>query len=77
MDAESFIDTARPPASSKEELIREPLESFCKLLCRLTFVLARLYAAMLEALFVLILIILVFLYFIVLRLPCRLRIAFV
>jgi hypothetical protein len=28
MEADSFIDTANPPASSKEELIREPLESF-------------------------------------------------
>jgi hypothetical protein len=64
MDADNFIDTANPPASSSEELIREPLESLCRLFCRFTFVLPRLYAAMLEAVLVLILIIFVFLYFI-------------
>jgi hypothetical protein len=62
MDADNFIETAKPPASSSEELIREPLESLCKLFCRFTFVLPRLYAAMLEAVLVLIVIIFVFLY---------------
>jgi hypothetical protein len=63
MDADNFIETANPPASSIEELMREPLESLCRLFCRFTLVLLKLYAAMLEALFVLILIIFVFLYF--------------
>jgi len=64
MDADNFIDTANPPASSTEELIREPLDSLCRLFCRFTLVLVKLYAAILEALLVLMLIILVFLYFI-------------
>ena len=63
MDADNFIDTARPPASSIEELMRDPLESLCRLFCRFTLVLPKLYAAMLEAVFVLMLIIFVFLYF--------------
>jgi hypothetical protein len=63
MDAESFIETAKPPASSNEELMREPLESLLRLRCRFTFVLLRLYAAVVAAVFVLMLIILVFLYF--------------
>jgi hypothetical protein len=63
IDADNFIDTAKPPASSDEELILEPLESLWRLFWRLTLVLLRLYAAMLEAPFILILIIFVFLYF--------------
>jgi hypothetical protein len=63
IDADNFIDTAKPPASSDEELIREPLDSLCRLFCRFTFELLKLYAARLDAVFVLILIIFVFLYF--------------
>jgi hypothetical protein len=33
------MDTARPPASSKEELMREPLESLLRLRWRFTLVL--------------------------------------
>ena len=61
--ADNFIDTARPPASSKDELIRDPLESRAKLLCRFVFVLFKLYAAHEDTIFVLTVIILVFLYF--------------
>jgi hypothetical protein len=64
IDADNFIDTAKPPASSDEELIREPLDSLCRLFCMFTFELLKLYAARLDAVFVLILIIFVFLYFI-------------
>jgi hypothetical protein len=42
MDALIFMDTASPPASSKDELMREPLERRLRLLWRLTFVLLRL-----------------------------------
>ena len=42
IDALIFIDTASPPASSKEELMREPLESRLRLRWRLTLVLLRL-----------------------------------
>jgi hypothetical protein len=42
IEALIFIDTARPPASSNEELIREPLESRLRLLWRFTLVLLRL-----------------------------------
>ena len=45
IEALIFIDTASPPASSKEELIREPLERRLRLLWRLTLVLLRLYEA--------------------------------
>jgi hypothetical protein len=70
MDAESFIETARPPASSADELMRDPLESRLRLRCRFTLVLLRLYAAAEEALFVLMLIIVVFLYlFVFAQLP--------
>jgi hypothetical protein len=64
------MDTANPPASSNEVLIRDPLESFCRLRCKLVLVLLRLYAAAEEALFVLMLIIVVFLYlFVFTQLP--------
>jgi len=63
IEAESFIETASPPASSKDELIRDPLESLWRLLCNCAFVLPTLYAARLEAVLVLMLIIFVFLYF--------------
>jgi hypothetical protein len=76
MDADNFIETAKPPASSEELLIREPLESLCRLFCRFTLVLPRLYAAILEAVLVLIVIIFVFLYFYVLQLPRRDRAVF-
>jgi hypothetical protein len=42
MDALSLMDTASPPASSNEELMREPLESRLRLLCKLTLLLPRL-----------------------------------
>ena len=45
IDALNFIETASPPASSKEELIRNPLDSRFRLFWRLTFVLLRLYEA--------------------------------
>jgi hypothetical protein len=64
MDAESFIETANPPASSAGELMRDPLESRLRLFWRFTLVLLRLYAAAEEALFVFILSIVVFLYFV-------------
>jgi hypothetical protein len=67
MDAESFIETANPPASSAGELMRDPLESRLRLFWRFTLVLLRLYATAEEALFVLILIIVVFLYYLYLR----------
>jgi hypothetical protein len=70
MDAESFIETARPPASSADELMRDPLESRLRLFWRFTLVLLRLYAAAEEAVLVLILIIVVFLYlFVFTQLP--------
>jgi hypothetical protein len=72
--ADNFIDTARPPASSKDELIRDPLESRAKLLCRFVFVLFKLYAAHEDTIFVLTVIIPVFLYFF-LQLPRCYRVA--
>jgi hypothetical protein len=42
IEADNFIDTASPPASSNDELIRDPLESLCKLLCKFTFVFPKL-----------------------------------
>jgi hypothetical protein len=33
IEADNFIDTANPPASSKDELIREPLDNLFKLRC--------------------------------------------
>jgi hypothetical protein len=42
MEALSLMATASPPASSNEELMREPLESLFRLLCRLVFVFDRL-----------------------------------
>jgi hypothetical protein len=58
MAADNLIDTAIPPASSTAELIRDPLDSRFRLFCRFAFVLSKLYAAKLDAVFVLILIIL-------------------
>jgi hypothetical protein len=60
--ADSLIETASPPGSSEEELIRNPLESLCKLLCKFTFVLLTLYDAAMDAIFVFMLIMFVFLY---------------
>jgi hypothetical protein len=44
MAAASFMETARPPASSDELTIREPLDKRCKLFCNDTLVIARLLA---------------------------------
>jgi hypothetical protein len=56
--ADNLIDTANPPASSTDELIRDPLESRLRLRCKLALMLFKLYAAALAAVFELILIIL-------------------
>src|ERR1700676_5108063 len=52
--ADSFMDTARPPASSDGLTIFEPLESRLRLICNIELEAARLFAAMLAAMFVLI-----------------------
>jgi len=46
---DSFIETARPPASSDGVTIFEPLESRLRLFCRFTFEAARLFAAAVAA----------------------------
>ena len=50
--AESFMDTARPPASSAGLTIFEPLESRLRLVCNLALEAARLLAAMMADIFV-------------------------
>src|ERR1043166_2568826 len=51
--ADSFIATARPPASSAGLTIFEPLESRFRLFCNISFEAARLFAATVAAKFVL------------------------
>jgi len=50
--AESFIETAKPPASSDGFVIREPLESLVMLFWSCAFDAARLLAAMMADMFV-------------------------
>jgi hypothetical protein len=52
MDADSFMETARPPASSAGDMIRRPLESLARLFCKLLLFLLRLDAAADAAVFV-------------------------
>src|SRR5277367_5279097 len=52
--AESFMDTARPPASSAGLTIFDPLDSLLRLVCRFEFDIARLSAAMIAEMLVLI-----------------------
>src|SRR5471030_1893405 len=47
--AASFIETARPPASSAGETILEPLESRLRLFCNISLEAARLFAATVAA----------------------------
>jgi hypothetical protein len=51
--AVSFIDTARPPASSEASAMREPLERRAKLFCKRELLLLRLSAERDAAVFVL------------------------
>jgi hypothetical protein len=48
-EADNFIDTARPPASSAGLTIFEPLESRLRLFCRLVVDEARLFEASVAA----------------------------
>src|SRR5258708_15598536 len=52
--ASSFMDTARPPASSAGDTILEPLESLLRLFWRLALALLRLFAAVIAEKLVLI-----------------------
>src|SRR5262249_49111309 len=53
MAASNFIETARPPASSAGETIREPLDKRARLFWSIVLLLFRLYAALIAAAFVL------------------------
>ena len=64
MEADIFIETAKPPASSTELFIRYPLESRLRLFCKATSVLFREYVAHMEDIFVFNEIICVILYFV-------------
>src|SRR5690606_9773708 len=72
MAADSFMPTARPPASSAGLVIFEPLESRLRLFCRFALLALRLFFATVAAAFVLMTIdMLIFLDYHFLRHPCR------
>jgi hypothetical protein len=51
--ASNFIDTAKPPASSDELVIFDPLDNRAKLFCNITLLLFKFIAAVLAEMFVL------------------------